>query len=384
VLLAYTSGTTGRPKGAVHVHGGLTVKLAQEGAFQFDLGRGDSLMWATDMGWIMGPWSVVAALANGAAVAVFDGAPDHPGPDRLWRTVGKLGLTHLGVSPTLVRALLAHGDAPARGHDLSSLRVLGSTGEPWNPDPWWWLFRTVGGERVPIVNISGGTEIGACILSVNLLQGIKPTSLGGPALGMAADVFGPDGRPVRGEVGELVVTEPWPAMTRGFWNEPDRYLASYWERWEGVWVHGDWASIDGDGFWFLHGRSDDTLNVGGKRLGPAEVESAAVAHPSIVTAAAIGVPDAVKGEVIVVYAVTRPGADPGQQLAAEVSDTIAATLGKAFRPRAVLFVDDLPRTRSAKIMRRVIKALAVGTDPGDLSSLENPGSLEAIAAAREA
>ncbi len=377
-IIAYTSGTTGRPKGAILVHGGLTVKLAQEGAFQTDLHPGDRLMWATDMGWIMGPWMVVAGLANGAAVTTFDGAPDFPGPDRIWEIVAKHRLTHLGISPTLIRALQPHGAELARSHDLSSLKVIGSTGEPWNPDPWWWLFREVGRERVPIVNLSGGTEIGACILSVNLLQGIKPTALGGPALGMAADVVDAQGNPVRGTVGELVVRAPWPGMTRGFWKEPERYLATYWERLEGVWVHGDWASIDEDGFWYLHGRSDDTLNIAGKRVGPAEIESAVVALDDIVMAAAVGVPDAIKGETVAVFAVPAPGVEPDQDLAQRVSDAVTQTLGKAFRPSAVRLVGDLPRTRSAKIMRRVVKALALGKEVGDTSSLENPDSLSGI------
>ncbi len=381
VLIAYTSGTTGRPKGAVHVHGGLTVKLAQEGAFQSDLHPDDVLMWTTDMGWIMGPWMVVAGLANGAAIVTFDGAPDHPGPDRLWELVDKLGITFLGISPTLVRALQPHGAELATRHDLSTLRGFGSTGEPWNPDPWWWLFRDVGRERIPIVNISGGTEIGACILSVNLLQGIKPTSLGGPALGMAADVFDDSGKPVRGTVGELVVTEPWPAMTRGFWGEPERYLRTYWSRWPDVWVHGDWASVDDDGFWYLHGRSDDTLNIAGKRIGPAEIESAAVELAEITAAAAVGVPDEVKGEVVLLFCVPAPGVVGDDELARRVSDRVAETLGKAFRPKLVRFVPDLPRTRSAKIMRRVVRAVALGEDPGDLSSLENPQSLDALAEA---
>lgn len=377
-IIAYTSGTTGRPKGAILAHGGLTVKLAQEGAFQTDIHAGDRLMWATDMGWIMGPWMVVAALANGAAVATFDGAPDYPGPDRIWEIVAKHRLTHLGLSPTLVRALQPHGAEVAHRHDLSSLQVFGSTGEPWNPDPWWWLFREVGNERIPIVNISGGTEVGACILSVNLLQGIKPTALGGPSLGMAADVVDSEGTPVRGEVGELVIRQPWPGMTRGFWKEPERYLATYWDRFDGIWVHGDWASIDDDGFWFLHGRSDDTLNIAGKRVGPAEIESAVVALDQIVMAAAIGVPDPVKGESVAVYAVPAPGVEPDEALAARVSESVTATLGKAFKPSRVSLVGDLPRTRSAKIMRRVVRSLALGKEVGDTSSLENPESLEGI------
>ncbi len=376
VLLAYTSGTTGRPKGAVHVHGGLTVKLAQEGAFQLDLQVGDVHMWVTDMGWIMGPWMVVAGLANGAALATYDGAPDYPHGRRLWELVDRLGITALGVSPTLIRSLQGSHNEP-EGYDLSSLRAFASTGEPWNPTPWWWLFEGVGGRRLPIVNLSGGTEVGACFLSVNLLQGLKPCSLGGPALGMAVDVFAPDGRPVREEVGELVCTEPWPGMTRGFWRDPDRYIDVYWSRWTDVWVHGDWASIDADGFWFLHGRSDDTLNIAGKRIGPAEIESVAVAHQNVVMAAAIGVPDEVKGERVVVFVVPVPGSRT-ETLPSDIAARIAEHLGKPFRPARVELVGDLPRTRSAKIMRRLIKAKALGNDLGDLAGLENPEAVAAI------
>ena len=198
-----------------------------------------------------------------------------------------------------------------------SLKTFGSTGEPWNPEPWWWLFRDVGEERIPIVNISGGTEVGACILSVNLLQGIKPTSLGTPALGMDADVYDDNGEPLRGEVGELVIRGSWPGMTRGFWDEPDRYIATYWSRFDDTWVHGDWASVDDDGFWYLHGRSDDTLNIAGKRIGPAEIESVAVALPQVVMAAAIGVPDDLKGEAIALYLVAAPGVEPDETLSGE-------------------------------------------------------------------
>ena len=378
VLIAYTSGTTGRPKGAVHVQAGLTVKIAQEGAFQLDVHRDDVLMWATDMGWIMGPWMVVAGLANGAAIATFDGAPNYPGPDRIWQVADELGLTILGLSPTLVRALQPHGVAEARKHDLTRLRLFGSTGEPWNPEPWWWLFAEVGEGQRPIMNISGGTEVGACILSTNLLQGIKPTALGKPALGMDADVYDDDGKPLRGEVGELVIRGSWPGMTRGFWGEPERYIATYWSRFDDTWVHGDWASVDEDGFWYLHGRSDDTLNIAGKRIGPAEVESVAVALDEVVMAAAIGVPDDVKGEAIALFLVPAPGVTPDEALTSRVSQACDAALGKAFRPKSIQWVGDLPRTRSQKIMRRVVKALALGKDPGDLTSLENPQSLESL------
>jgi acetyl-CoA synthetase len=378
VLIAYTSGTTGRPKGAVHVQAGLTVKLAQEGAFQLDVKPDDVLMWSTDMGWIMGPWMVVAGLANGAAIATYDGAPNHPGPDRIWQVASELGLTILGLSPTLVRALQPHGAEQARKHDLSALRLFGSTGEPWNPEPWWWLFRDVGEGKRPIMNISGGTEVGACILSTNLLQGLKPTALGKPALGMDAEVYDDDGNPIRGEVGELVIRGSWPGMTRGFWGEPERYIATYWSRFDDTWVHGDWASVDEDGFWFLHGRSDDTLNVAGKRIGPAEVESVAVALDEVMMAAAIGVPDEVKGEAIRLFVVPAPDVTPDEGLTRRVHEACVVALGKAFAPKEVTWVDDLPRTRSQKIMRRVVKAMALGDDPGDLTSLENPASLEGL------
>jgi acetyl-CoA synthetase len=377
-LIAYTSGTTGRPKGAVHVHGGFTVKLAAEGAFHAEVGRGDVVMWATDMGWIMGPWTVVAGLANGSAVAAYDGAPDYPGPDRIWSVASNLGVTFLGISPTLIRALQPHGAEQARRHDLSRLVSFGSTGEPWNPGPWWWLFREIGEGTRPIVNISGGTEIGAVLIGVNLLQGLKPTSLGCPSFGVDADVFDQDGNPLRGEVGELVVRGSWPGMTRGFWKEPDRYLETYWSRFPDTWVHGDWASIDDDGFWYLHGRSDDTLNIAGKRVGPAEIESAAVALPEVVMAAAIGVPDEVKGDVIALYLVPAPAIDPDDELTDRVEAAVTDALGKSFRPETIRWVSDLPRTRSAKIMRRVVKAMALGREPGDLSSLENPESLDGI------
>lgn len=378
VLIAYTSGTTGKPKGAVHVQAGLTVKLAMEGAFQLDVHRDDVLMWVTDMGWIMGPWMVVAGLGNGATVATFDGVPNYPGPDRLWEVVERLGITTLGVSPTLVRALQPHGIEPARAHDLSHLHTFGSTGEPWNPEPWWWLFREVGEERIPIVNIAGGTEVGACIVSANLLQGLKPTAVGGPSLGMDADVYDDEGRPLREGVGELVIRGSWPGMTRGFWEEPERYIATYWSRFEDTWVHGDWASIDSDGFWFLHGRSDDTLNIAGKRIGPAEIESVAVALPEVVMAAAIGIPDEVKGEVIALYVVPAPGVTPGEDLDERLIRELDRTMGKAFRPKVVRWVPDLPRTRSQKIMRRVVKSIALGQDTGDLSTMENPESLKGL------
>ena len=376
-LIAYTSGTTGRPKGAVHVQGGFLVSIAREAAYQTDVHSGDRVHFATDMGWIMGPWTLVGAGACGATIVFAEGAPDWPA-DRLWRTVESERVTMLGVSPTLIRALIPKGDPDA---DLSSLEAIATTGEPWNPSPYMWLHERVGGGRTPIINLSGGTEVGACFLSVTPVAPIKPVSLGFPALGQAVDVVDGEGGSVRGEVGELVCRAPWPGMTRGIWGDDERYLDTYWRRFPGVWTHGDWASVDSDGYWYLHGRSDDTLNIAGKRIGPAELESAAVQHPGVAEAAAIGVPHELKGEAAWIFCVLKPDAEADDALARDVGDAVVAELGKAFRPERVVFVAALPKTRSAKIVRRAVRARVLGRDPGDLSSLENPESLEEIARA---
>jgi acetyl-CoA synthetase len=378
LMIAYTSGTTGKPKGAVHVHGGFLVKIAQEVAHQVDMSADDRLCWVTDLGWIMGPWELVGGLAAGGTIVLIEGAPDYPAPDRLWSLVARHHVTILGVSPTLIRALMRHGTEPVVAHDLSGLRILASTGEPWDPESWRWLFENAGGGRCPIINISGGTEVGACLLSALPITPLKPCSLAGPALGMAVDVFDAAGQPLRRGVGELVCTKPWPAMTRGIWGDPDRYLATYWSRWPDVWVHGDWASIDDDGDWFLHGRSDDTLNVAGKRLGPAEVESILAEHGAVAESAAVGVPDTLKGEVIHCFVVLKPGREPADSLRSELVERVALALGKSFAPDEIRFVEELPKTRSGKILRRLIRKVALDLDLGDLSSVENVAALEAI------
>jgi acetyl-CoA synthetase len=379
-LLTYTSGTTGKPKGVVHVQGGFLVSIAREAAYQADVHEGDVMHFATDMGWIMGPWTVVGVGALGGTIVFAEGAPDWPHPHRLWTTVQQEGVTSLGLSPTLARALLPHGASSA---DLSSLRTFVTTGEPWNAEPYRWLFEDVGGSRVPIINCTGGTEVGACFLTPTPVGPIKACSVGGPATGMAMDVVDDSGNSVvgTGEVGELVCRQPFPGMTRGFWRDPDKFVETYWSRIPGVWVHGDWASVDADGFWFLHGRSDDTMNIAGKRIGPAELESAAVGHPSVREAAAVGVPHEVKGETAWIFCCLLPGPTASPELAAEIAAQVAGELGKAFTPGRILFVDALPKTRSAKIVRRAVRATALGKDVGDLSSLENPESLEAIEAA---
>jgi acetyl-CoA synthetase len=330
----------------------------------------------------MGPWEVVGAGALGATVFLYEGAPNHPAPDRIWDMIERHHITTLGISPTLIRALIPAGEEHVTKHDLSSLRIIGSTGEPWNPEPYMWTLEHVGGGRCPIINISGGTEVGACFLSPLPINELKPCTLRGPALGMDVDIWDAQGNPVpAGEVGELVCKQPWPAMTRGVWGDPERYLDAYWRRFPDVWVHGDWATRDEDGFWFLHGRSDDTMNIAGKRLGPAEVESALIDHPAVAESAAVGVPHEVKGETIWCFVVVKPGYERGDVLTKELSAVVAEHLGKSFRPGRIVFVDELPKTRSAKIVRRAIRAAALGEDPGDLSSLENPAALDAIHAA---
>jgi acetyl-CoA synthetase len=378
LMIIYTSGTTGKPKGAVHTHCGFPVKAAQDMVHGLDVHECDTLYWVTDMGWMMGPWEVFGTTVLGATMLFYDGALDYPGPDRLWSLAERHGVTILGVSPTLVRALMRYGDEPVEQHDLSSLRILGSTGEPWNPEPWRWLFEKVGKKRLPIINYSGGTEVSGGILMGNVLTPLKPCAFSGPPPGMAADVVDDAGRSVRNQVGELVIHQPWIGMTRGFWKDPERYIQTYWNRFPNIWVHGDWAAVDNDGLWHILGRSDDTIKIGGKRLGPAEVESVLVAHPAVSEAAAVGVPDAVKGEAVICFCVLKLQTTANDALSEELKEAVAQALGKPLKPAAVKFVSDLPKTRNAKVMRRIIRATYLGHDPGDLSALENPASVEEI------
>ena len=381
-MVLYTSGTTGRPKGTVHTHAGALAQITKEVGYAFDVREKDRFFWLTDVGWMMGPWEMIGVLALGGTVVVFEGAPNWPTPDRLFETCARHRVTHLGVAPTAVRVLRRAGDDLPQTHDLSSLRILGSTGEPWDPESWEWYFTRVGGERCPVINISGGTELVGCLLSPLPVMPLKATTLGMPGLGMDCDVFDEEGRSIRGGIGHLVCKQPCPSMTKGFLNDRERYLDTYFSRFPGVWYHGDWASVDADGFWFLHGRSDDTIKVAGKRIGPAEVEAAVVSHESASEAAAIGVPDAVKGEAIVVFVVLKPGRVESEPLREALSDAVATSLGKTSRPKAVRFVDALPKTRSAKIVRAAIRRRFLGEPAGDLASIENPDALDAVARAR--
>jgi acetyl-CoA synthetase len=314
-------------------------------------------------------------------MVLYDGAPDYPGPDRLWDVCARHQVGILGISPSLIRALMHKGDELPARHDLSSLRILASTGEPWNPGPWHWLFDKVGAGRLPIINYSGGTEISGGILMGNPLLPISPCAFAAPCPGIAAEVLDESGSPApAGAVGELAIGKPWIGMARGFWRDPDRYLAAYWSRWPGTWVHGDWARRDPDGQWHILGRSDDTLKVAGKRVGPAEVESILTADPRVIESAVIGVPDEAKGQSMIAFCVGVTPEVP-QGLEADLLEKVAAALGRPLRPERVHFVAALPRTRNAKVMRRVLRAAYLGVDPGDVSALENPASLADIARA---
>jgi acetyl-CoA synthetase len=382
LLLGYTSGTTGKPKGAVHTHAGFLIKVASEVAYEFDVHRGDVFFWLTDMGWVMGPLSTFGTHALGATLLMYEGAPDAPDPGRLWDLAERHRVTMLGVSPTLIRALKPHGDDLPAARDLSSVRVFGSTGEPWDERSYMWLSEGVGRGRVPIINFSGGTEVGGAFLSPFVVEPIKPCSLGGPSLGMDVAVYDANGQAVRDQLGELVCRQPWPAMTRGVWGDPDRYREAYWSMFPGVWRHGDWAKVDAEGQWFLFGRSDEAINVAGKRVGPAEVEGVLVAHDAVAEAAAVGVPDATKGEAIWCFWTPAAGRlPPSDEVSKELAAAVGRQLGKPFTPARVMQVSALPKTRSTKILRRAIRAAAIGADPGDLSGAENPEALDLIRAA---
>ncbi len=377
LLVVFTSGTTGRSKGTIHTHCGLLAKTGEDFGLCFDLKSDDRLLWMTDIGWLVGPIQIVATLIAGATLVLAEGTPDYPEPGRLWRLVQDHKVSFLGVSPTVARLLMRHGTEVVDRYDLSSLRVGASTGEPWDPDSWLWVFdHVLGGDR-PLMNYTGGTELGG-ILATNLLFPIKPASFTGPIPGTGADIVDESGAPVGpGQVGELVVRGPCMGMTQGLWRDPERYIESYWSRLPGIWVHGDWASRDEDGYWFVHGRSDDTIKLAGKRTGPAEIESLALSTGLVSDAAAVAVPDAVKGSAVVLTVVPAPGRQEAD-VVGPVSDAVAEGLGKAFRPKWVLCVGDLPKTRNMKTMRRVIRAVLTGEAQGDLSALVNPQAVEEI------
>jgi acetyl-CoA synthetase len=374
-MLLYTSGTTGRPKGAVHTHAGALAQVTKEIYLAFDHQPGDRFFWVSDIGWMMGPWAIIGNHHFGGTVVLYDGAPDYPRPDQFCSLIERQRVNTFGISPTAIRVLMRHGCEAVEGHDLSSLRLLGSTGEPWDETSWLWFFEKIGGKRCPIINISGGTEIIGCLLFPLPIERLKPCSLGGPAPGMATDIFDDQGCPVRGKAGNLVCTKPAPSMTRGLWNAPERYLAAYWSRWKGVWDHGDSASTDEDGCWFIYGRADEALNVAGRKVGPAEIEEALIEHPAVSEAAVVGVPDEITGEAIVAFVVPARGSSFDAGVAREVCAHVAKSLGSMLRPVSIYAVEELPKTQSGKTVRRLIRQAFLGEELGDVSTVEKPGIL---------
>ncbi|MBP0465412.1 AMP-binding protein [Roseomonas sp. PWR1] len=378
-LVMYTSGTTGRPKGAVHTHCGLGMKLGQDARLTLDMKAGDRLLWPTDFGWFGGTVTILGSLLAGATLVIAEGAPTWPEPDRLPRLIAKHRVTHFGTAPTLARMLRRDAGTMLERHDLSSIRAIPSSGEAWDRETWLWVMQRVGGGRAPILNFSGGTEMCAIVAS-NILFPQKPCSFNGAVPGTGGDIVDPSGRSVApGEVGELVMREACIGTTRGLWRDEARYIESYWTQIPGMWVQGDLASRDADGFWFLHGRSDDTMKVAGKRIGPTEIEEVLLASGTVTEAAAVGVPDPVTGSAVVCVAVAAPGQPGDDAQGSRLADAVAAALGKSFRPSRVLFVADLPKTRSMKVMRRLVRATLTGQAAGDLSSLVNPEAVRDLA-----
>ncbi|MBL6081746.1 AMP-binding protein [Belnapia sp. T18] len=384
MMVIYTSGTTGKPKGAVHTHGGFPLKIAHDAAVHFDIGAGDVFFWPADMGWVAGPLTIAAALMRGATMICYDGAPDFPDWSRLSRIVAAHGVTHLGASPTLIRGLAGNA-ALATAAPLDTVRLLITAGEVIAPEHMVWYQRHMGRGTCPVINYSGGTEVSGALVANVLLRPIVPAGFNCISPGVQVDVVDDAGRPVRDRVGELAILQPFVGMTQSFWRDRERYLETYWEQVPGIWMHGDLAMRTSEDMIFLLGRSDDTLKVAGKRLGPAEVEDVLLELPEVSEAAAIGVDDAAKGQKLVVFIVPAPGHPSGPALATRAAAAVESRLGRPFRPARVHVVSDLPKTRSQKVMRRVIRRVYAGENPGDLGSLDNPPAIERIrAAAQEA
>lgn len=377
-LYLYTSGTTGKPKGTVHTHAGALASISRELGFAFDVRSDDTFFWFSDIGWMMGAWEMIGVTFWGGTMVIFEGAPNHPNPDRVWQLVEKWKVNTLGISPTAVRVLKAAGDEWVDKHSMDSLRLLGSTGEPWDKDSYMWYFEKVGKKRCPVLNASGGTELIGCLIQPLPITPLKPCTLGGPGLGMDVDVVDEEGKSIRNGIGHLVCRKPSPSMTKGFLKDNERYIETYFSKFPDIWYHGDWAKIDEDGLWFLFGRSDDTIKVSGKRIGPGEVESALAEHAKVAEAAAIGVPHQLKGETIVCFVVVKPGASGSPELSAELIVLVADKLGHSLRPEAVHIVDAMPKTRSGKIVRGSIRRKHLGEPTGDVASVENPDALDRI------
>jgi acetyl-CoA synthetase len=372
LFILYTSGTTGKPKGIVHTHGGYMVYAYTTMKYVFDIKDEDRWWCAADPGWITGhSYIVYAPLILGATSFMYEGAPNHPYPNRWWQMVERHGITILYTAPTAIRGLMRFGDAwPAR-HDLSSLRLLGSVGEPINPEAWRWYHSVIGKEKCPIMDTWWQTETGGFVITPLPETALKPGSATKPFFGIEAQVVNEDGKPVpAGEEGFLVLKTPWPGMLRTLYKDPERFKDQYWSKFPGMYQTGDSARMDKDGYFWIIGRMDDVLKVSGYRLGTAEVESALVSHPHVSEAAAIGLPHELKGNAIHTYVILRDGVEGSEELTQALVKHVSHELGPIAKPESITFVDSLPKTRSGKIMRRVLKARALGLPEGDLSTLE--------------
>lgn len=375
LFILYTSGTTGKPKGVVHTHGGFSVYAGHQAAYLIDLKDRDVLLWPADIGWITGlVWNVYGLLTMGACAIIYDGAVDWPTPARLFDIIQRYGVTIFGISPTAVRLYRKYGVDPGR-YDTSKIRLIPTTGEPIDDESWWWLYEKIGLRRVPIMNLAGGTEIGGAMLSVLPGMKLKPTTVGMPCPGFDLDAVDEDQKPVRSKKGFLVVKSPWPSMTRGLLNDNHRYIETYWSRFKDVWFHGDYVFVDKDGLWYMHGRVDDVINVSGHRLSTVEIEQTAISHHLISDAAAVSVPDDITGEAVIIFVVCK---ENSQDIADEISKFISEKIGKLARPKLVCPISEMPKTRTGKIMRRLLRAKILGVPLGDTSSLENPQVLDEI------